>query len=102
MELVCPAGNLPALKRAVDEGADAVYFGFPNATNARQFAGLNFSNRRARDGIAYARARGKRVFCAINTYPPPDGWAQWASALGSVASWGWRWACIRRAPTPSA
>ncbi|MGL4958767.1 MAG: peptidase, partial [Plesiomonas sp.] len=25
MELLCPAGNLPALKAAVDNGADAVY-----------------------------------------------------------------------------
>lgn len=49
MELVCPAGNLPALKRAVDEGADSVYFGFQNATNARQFAGLNFTDKRARE-----------------------------------------------------
>ncbi|UYG07674.1 ubiquinone anaerobic biosynthesis protein UbiU [Halomonas sp. M4R1S46] len=88
MELVCPAGNLPALKRAVDEGADAVYFGFQNATNARQFAGLNFSDRRAREGIAYARARGKRVFCAINTYPQPDGWAQWARAVDQAAELG--------------
>ncbi|RTR04473.1 ubiquinone anaerobic biosynthesis protein UbiU [Halomonas nitroreducens] len=88
MELVCPAGNLPALKRAVDEGADAVYFGFQNATNARQFAGLNFSDRRARDGIDYARDRGRRVFCAINTYPQPDGWAQWASAVDQAAELG--------------
>ena len=25
MQLVCPAGNLPSLKAAVDNGADAVY-----------------------------------------------------------------------------
>ncbi len=40
MELVCPAGSLPALKTAVDNGANAVYFGFRDSTNARQFAGL--------------------------------------------------------------
>jgi collagenase-like PrtC family protease len=28
MELVCPAGNLPSLKAAVDNGAVAVYMGF--------------------------------------------------------------------------
>jgi collagenase-like PrtC family protease len=28
MELVCPAGSLPALKAAVDNGADCVYLGF--------------------------------------------------------------------------
>jgi len=33
MELVCPAGSLPALKTAVDNGADAVYFGFRDSTN---------------------------------------------------------------------
>lgn len=27
LELVCPAGNLPSLKAAVDQGADAVYMG---------------------------------------------------------------------------
>lgn len=88
MELVCPAGNLPALKRAVDEGADAVYFGFQNATNARQFAGLNFTDKRAREGIDYAHARGRRVFCAINTYPQPDGWAQWTRAVDQAAELG--------------
>ena len=43
MELVCPAGNLASLKAAVDAGADAVYFGFRDVTNARNFEGLNFS-----------------------------------------------------------
>src|SRR5690554_6846803 len=88
MELVCPAGNLPALKRAVDEGADAVYFGFQNTTNARQFAGLNFTDKRAREGIDYAHARGRREFCAINTYPQPDGWQQWTRAVDRAATLG--------------
>ena len=30
MEIVCPAGTLPALKIAVDGGADTVYVGFNN------------------------------------------------------------------------
>ncbi|HAT06517.1 MAG TPA: protease, partial [Aeromonas salmonicida] len=34
MELLCPAGSLPALKTAVDNGADAVYIGFKDDTNA--------------------------------------------------------------------
>ncbi|MCO5112290.1 MAG: U32 family peptidase, partial [Burkholderiaceae bacterium] len=41
-ELVCPAGSLPALKAAVDNGASCVYLGLRDATNARNFAGLNF------------------------------------------------------------
>ena len=43
-ELVCPAGSLRALKLAIDAGADAVYLGLRNATNARNFAGLNFDD----------------------------------------------------------
>lgn len=86
MELVCPAGNLPSLKAAVDNGADAVYFGLRNDTNARHFPGLNFNEKRAREGIAYAKARGKRVFMAINTYPRPEGWERWSQAVDSAAS----------------
>jgi len=42
MELVCPAGSLPALRAAVDNGADCVYIGLRDGTNARNFPGLNF------------------------------------------------------------
>ncbi len=45
MELLCPAGNLPALKAAIDNGADAVYIGLKDDTNARHFAGLNFTDK---------------------------------------------------------
>ncbi|MEW8505292.1 MAG: peptidase U32 family protein [Candidatus Thiodiazotropha sp.] len=86
MELVCPAGNLPSLKAAVDNGADAVYFGLRNDTNARHFPGLNFNEKRAREGIDYAKKRGRRVFMAINTYPTPDGWERWRQAVDSAAS----------------
>ncbi|MEH6643941.1 peptidase U32 family protein, partial [Vreelandella glaciei] len=72
----------------VDEGADAVYFGFQNITNARQFAGLNFTDKRAREGIDYAHRHGKRVFCAINTYPQPDGWQHWTRAVDQAAELG--------------
>ena len=61
MELVCPAGNLQSLKAAVDHGADAVYFGLRDDTNARHFAGLNFNIKTAREGLGYARDRGVRV-----------------------------------------
>lgn len=88
MELVCPAGSLPALKTAVDNGADAVYFGFRDSTNARQFAGLNFNDKRAGEGIEYAHSRGCRVFCAINTYPQPNGWEQWKRAVDRAAGLG--------------
>ena len=57
-ELVCPAGSLPALKAAVDHGADCVYLGLRDATNARNFAGLNFDEAAIANGIRYAHERG--------------------------------------------
>lgn len=57
-ELVCPAGSLPALKAAVDNGASCVYLGLRDATNARNFAGLNFDEAAITAGIQYAHERG--------------------------------------------
>lgn len=56
-ELVCPAGSFPALKAAVDAGADCVYLGLRDATNARNFAGLNFDEAAMLRGIDYAHHR---------------------------------------------
>lgn len=88
MELVCPAGNLPSLEAAVDNGADAVYLGLQDDTNARHFPGLNFDERRVRQGVAYAHSRGRRVFMAINTYPQPRGWPRWLRAVDRAADLG--------------
>ena len=88
MELICPAGNLPSLKAAVDNGADAVYIGFQDETNARHFAGLNFNDNRATEGIAYAHRRGARVFVAINTYPQVSSFERWQQAVDRAARLG--------------
>ncbi|MCP3850860.1 MAG: U32 family peptidase [Gammaproteobacteria bacterium] len=88
MELVCPAGNFPALKEAVNNGADAVYIGFKDDTNARHFAGLNFNEKNLPKAIEYAHQRGTKVFVAINTYPQPDGWARWEKAVDTAADLG--------------
>ena len=88
MELVCPAGNLPSLKAAVDNGADAVYMGLKDDTNARHFPGLNFDLKRARQGLEYARARGTRLFMAINTYPQAGNWERWREAVDVAADLG--------------
>jgi len=88
MELVCPAGSLPALKAAVDNGANAVYLGFRDATNARNFAGLNFGMDEIRAGIRHARAAGAKVFIALNTYPREAHWSQWTAAADRAANLG--------------
>lgn len=88
MELVCPAGNPAALRAAVDSGADAVYTGLQDATNARHFPGLNFSPAQLERGVRDARDRGVRVFMAINTFPQPAGWRQWTAAVDRAAALG--------------
>ncbi|MDR7099017.1 putative protease [Lysobacter niabensis] len=88
MQLVCPAGNLPALQAAVDAGADAVYAGFRDQTNARAFPGLNFDEAELRAGIAHAHARGAKVYLALNTYPDTARLAGWFAAVDRAAELG--------------
>jgi len=85
IELVCPAGSLPALKAAVDNGADSVYLGFRDATNARNFAGLNFDEAAIAEGIRYAHQRGRKVLLALNTYPQAANWQLWREAVDRAA-----------------
>ena len=87
-ELVCPAGTLPALKAAIDAGADCVYIGLPDDTNARNFPGLNFDLASAREGIRYAHAAGRKVFLAINTYAQAAAMERWHRAVDTAADLG--------------
>jgi putative protease len=88
LELVCPAGTPAALRAAVEAGADAVYLGFRDETNARNFPGLNFSPEEAGDGLAYAHARGCKVFVAINTFPRAGSPQPWHDAVDHAANMG--------------
>ncbi len=87
-DLVCPAGSLPALKAAVDHGADAVYLGFKNDTNARNFAGLNFDPKAMREGIRYAHDKGREILLAINTFPQPGRVGDWQYAVDAAVDLG--------------
>ncbi|SDT57013.1 ubiquinone anaerobic biosynthesis protein UbiU [Bradyrhizobium canariense] len=86
MELICPAGTPAALRAAVDAGADAVYCGFADATNARNFPGLNFSRPEMQAGIGYAHRRGAKVLVAINTFPSAGGEAPWHRAVDDAVA----------------
>lgn len=81
LRLVCPAGTLPALKAAVDNGADDVYVGLRGATNARNFAALNFDGAGLREAVAYAHRRGAEVLLALNTYPQAESVSTWHRAV---------------------
>ena len=85
MDLVCPAGSLPALKVAIDNGADCVYIGFRDDTNARNFPGLNFDPAAVREGVRYAHARKRQVFLALNTFPQLAGWERAQRAVDRAA-----------------
>ncbi|MGL6314609.1 ubiquinone anaerobic biosynthesis protein UbiU [Vibrio sp. WXL103] len=88
MELLCPAGNLPALKTAVDCGADAVYIGFKDDTNARHFAGLNFTGKKLERAVQYVHDHNKKIHVALNTFAHPDGFERWTQAVDMAAQIG--------------
>ncbi|MBF0622764.1 MAG: U32 family peptidase [Magnetococcales bacterium] len=88
VEVLSPAGNLPSLKAAVDNGADAVYFGFRNETNARNFEGLNFSEKEARQGIEYAHKKGSMANITLNTNPRADDPSAWYRTVDVAAEFG--------------
>ena len=87
-ELICPAGTPAALRSAVDAGADAVYLGFRDETNARNFPGLNFNRKELEAGIGYAHAHGAKVLVAINTFPRAGEAALWHAAVDDAARLG--------------
>ncbi|MCT6516390.1 U32 family peptidase [Proteus vulgaris] len=88
MELLCPAGNLPALKAAIDNGADAVYIGLKDDTNARHFAGLNFTEKKLQEAVNYVHRHQRKLHIAINTFAHPDGFERWQKAVDMAASLG--------------
>jgi O2-independent ubiquinone biosynthesis protein UbiU len=87
-ELVCPAGTPAALRAAVDAGADAVYCGLQNETNARNFPGLNFTVPEVEQSLGYAHARNAKVLLAINTFPTAGRFGMWRDAIDAAARVG--------------
>lgn len=88
LELVCPAGTPAALRAAITAGADTVYCGFRDETNARNFPGLNFSRKEMDESIAYAHARETKVYIAINTFPRAGDEKIWHRAIDASAAFG--------------
>ncbi len=87
-EIVAPAGTPAALVAAINAGADTVYCGFRDATNARNYPGLNFTAEDLKEGLAYAHARGRKVNVAINTYASAGSTGAWHRAIDTAADLG--------------
>lgn len=88
MELVCPAGTPATLRAAVLAGADAVYCGFNDETNARNFPGLNFSPSEMAEGIRFAQGHGSKVLVAINTFAAATDDGPWRRAADRAMACG--------------
>ena len=65
VELLSPVGDFECLKAAVQNGADAVYFG-ANLFSARAFAS-NFDDEALEKAINYAKVRGVKTNLTLNT-----------------------------------
>ena len=65
LELLAPAGSMEAVTAAVQNGADAVYFGYGDF-NARRSA-RNFTREEAAAAVAYCHLRGCKVNLTLNT-----------------------------------
>ena len=65
IELLSPVGNFDCLKAAVQNGANAVYFG-SNLFSARAFA-KNFDKEELEQAINYAKLRGAKTHLTLNT-----------------------------------
>ena len=88
MELICPAGTPAAYREAVDAGADAVYCGFRDETNARNFPGLNFTREELASSIAHGKARGVQTYVALNTFMRAGAEALWYGAADDAVRLG--------------
>ena len=65
IELLSPVGDFECLKAAVQNGADAVYFG-AGSFSARAFA-TNFDDEALEKAITYAKLRGVKTNLTLNT-----------------------------------
>lgn len=85
-ELLSPAGNMEKMRAAIRFGADAVYlagkgFGMRSAAD-------NFTDEELAEAVAYAHARGKKVYLTVNTIPHGGEYPRLVSYLRSIRNIG--------------
>lgn len=85
-ELLCPAGDINALKAAVDSGADAVYLGY-KAFGARASA-VNFDQDSLSEAVRYAHLYHARVHVTVNTLIKEHEFSALHETLDAIAASG--------------
>ncbi|MFN8707896.1 MAG: peptidase U32 family protein, partial [Planctomyces sp.] len=65
-ELLAPAGDSECVRAAVENGADAVYFGLADGHNARARA-RNFDSSELAATMRFLHERGVRGYVTLNT-----------------------------------
>ncbi len=85
-ELLAPAGNLEKLKAAINYGADAVYIG--GEEFSLRVAADNFTIDEMKQGIDFAKQKGKKVYLTANIIPHNDDIDEYAKYLNEVKDTG--------------
>ena len=83
-ELLSPAGDWDCLRAAVENGADAVYFGLEDGFNARARA-TNFDLNNVADVMLYLHRRGVRGYVTLNTLAFSDELSQVQTIIRRLA-----------------
>jgi len=86
-ELLAPAGNLECVRAAVENGADAVYFGLDSGFNARARA-TNISLEVLDELVAFLHRRGVKAYVTLNTLVFTDELAGIETIVRRVAAAG--------------
>ena len=71
IELLAPVGSFDSLKAAVQNGADAVYFG--GEAFSLRAAAQNFTFEEIKEGAELAHSLGKKIYCTVNVMPRNEG-----------------------------
>ncbi len=85
-ELLAPAGNLEKLKIAITYGADAVYIG--GEEFSLRVAADNFTLDEMKQGVEFAKSKGKKVYLTANVIPHNNDIDEYAKYLEEVKDIG--------------
>ncbi len=86
-ELLAPAGDWDAARAAVENGADAIYFGLDCGFNAR-YRAKNFTLDELPELTSMLRVRGVRGYATMNTLAFPEELPRLAEIIASIAEAG--------------